>query len=293
MWEGRGDAPPPPPEEWGVPDEVVVGRPRIALMHAIRHREKSDSETPRDKPQATQGDEVDTVWPSPAASGPSPPLLASKAYHIRDLTERFPPKFMCTNKVRLHEECLQRVPPLPSEQQLTFTRFGPAHLPRRVRLRGVAPAVMVGVFDYAQSSGIAAEWYVNFADRRLFGFYEGSLFAQDEMQVQEHPVLASLRRCLEKEAGTDPVLAPLTVGTEGPTPCLVEAVPRSCSIGTARSEEAPLGLYGNAFARVPFHAVVAATTFHVEPQLTNVLAMEAPKPSRGEYTHGQVKHALS
>lgn len=28
------------------------------------------------------------------------------------------------------------------------------------------------------------EWYVNFADYNLFGFYGGSLFAQDEMMVR-------------------------------------------------------------------------------------------------------------
>lgn len=31
------------------------------------------------------------------------------------------------------------------------------------------------------------EWYVNFADRNLFGYYGGTLLAQDELQVLEHP----------------------------------------------------------------------------------------------------------
>lgn len=37
------------------------------------------------------------------------------------------------------------------------------------------------------------DWHINFADFHLFGFYEGGLFAQDEMQVAEHPILGSIR----------------------------------------------------------------------------------------------------
>lgn len=31
------------------------------------------------------------------------------------------------------------------------------------------------------------EFHVNFADTHLFGYYGGGLFAQDELQVGEHP----------------------------------------------------------------------------------------------------------
>lgn len=38
---------------------------------------------------------------------------------------------------------------------------------------------------YRESAPGNIEWHVNFADAQLFGFFEGSLFAQDEMQVRE------------------------------------------------------------------------------------------------------------
>eukprot|EP01084_Bolivina_argentea_P134355 237009_1 len=39
-------------------------------------------------------------------------------------------------------------------------------------------------------------FYVNFADHNLFGYYRGSLFAQDEIMTTEHPILGSLREKL-------------------------------------------------------------------------------------------------
>ena len=41
------------------------------------------------------------------------------------------------------------------------------------------------------------EWYINFADSSLFFAYGTALFAQDEMQVAEHPSLASLRELMQ------------------------------------------------------------------------------------------------
>jgi hypothetical protein len=53
------------------------------------------------------------------------------------------------------------------------------------------------------------EWYLNFAHYNLFCAYGGSLFAQDEMQVAEHPPLCSLR-----EALLDSNIKPLTVESQ-------------------------------------------------------------------------------
>lgn len=40
------------------------------------------------------------------------------------------------------------------------------------------------------------EWWVNFADPILFVAYAGRLFAQDEIQVAEHPALGHLKEKL-------------------------------------------------------------------------------------------------
>lgn len=47
------------------------------------------------------------------------------------------------------------------------------------------------------------KWFhVNFADAVLFGFYGGSLLAQDELQVLELPLLACVREHLVGDATT-------------------------------------------------------------------------------------------
>src|SRR3954454_1892115 len=63
------------------------------------------------------------------------------------------------------------------------------------------------------------EWHVNFADPRLFIAYGSGLFAQDEMQVAEHPLLGSVREALVAEG-----LAAKTNDETGATPILVRNV---------------------------------------------------------------------
>ncbi len=64
------------------------------------------------------------------------------------------------------------------------------------------------MYDYARAAGVegAVEWHVNFADPRLFTAYGLGLFAQDEMQVAEHPALGALREALHarRRSGTLP-----------------------------------------------------------------------------------------
>ena len=70
---------------------------------------------------------------------------------------------------------------------------------RRYPVR-LGPAVdRPGYFDYtpALDRADAVEWHVNFADPHLFVAYGSRLFAQDEMQVAEHPALGSLKEALD------------------------------------------------------------------------------------------------
>ena len=149
-------------------------------------------------------------------------------------------------------------------------------LPEAVDL-GSAAAIVVerdGYFDYAAALGAGGvEWHVNFADPHLFVAYGSSLFAQDEMQVAEHPALGSLREALEA-AGRRAV----TVEAGEPTPVLVTGVERRCAIATNPDTAAgrPAGLYGNAFARASADAVARATTPIDPPTITNLIAMAAP-----------------
>ena len=141
------------------------------------------------------------------------------------------------------------------------------------------------VFGYEPPKDDASvEWYLNFADRDLFRFYGGHLFAQDEMQVAEHPALGSLREALLG-------LGISTLTVEKDSPILVRGVERRCRIATDPNpqQKRPFGLYGNNFATADAEAVKLATEPIVPPTITNLIAIEAPASGRGVYSLEQIR----
>lgn len=168
---------------------------------------------------------------------------------------------------------------------LTVTRWRAARVPGA--LPAAAPEVIAeaGHFDYAGAS--EGVWHVNFADPRLFAAYGSALLAQDELQVVEHPALASVREAL-LAAGD----AALTEDAVGPTPFLVAGVERRCALDTAPSAQRPLGLYGNRFAAAPARIVRDALRVLDPPTLTNLVAIAAPAGGSGPYWRPQLERIL-
>lgn len=79
--------------------------------------------------------------------------------------------------------------------QLVYSRWGAMDLPDCVAAADASRLIegREDVYDYAPVKGSVGtvEWYVNFADPRLFVAYGSGLLAQDEIQVAEHPALAA------------------------------------------------------------------------------------------------------
>ncbi len=177
------------------------------------------------------------------------------------------------------------------EGPVAYTRWRAMALPERVDpVRASARAVArADIYDYVPvlSPG-SVEWHVNFADPDLFVAYGSGLFAQDEMQVAEHPILGALRERL-KAAG----LSARTAEGGHPTPVLVTGVQRRCRIDTARRPDRAHGLYGNAFAAAPAEVVRAATSRIDPPTISNVIAMAAPAYGRGRYTAREIEGILA
>ena len=148
-----------------------------------------------------------------------------------------------------------------------------------------------GFFDYRPvlEGDDAVEWHLNFADPHLFAYYGGGLFAQDEMQVAEHPALGALREALvaaDAEARTD--------GPDGPTPVLVTGIERRVVVATNPDAAAgrPHGLYGNAFAAATPEAVRLATTPIDPPTVTNLVAIAAIAGGSGPYSGEEIRRTL-
>lgn len=144
--------------------------------------------------------------------------------------------------------------------------------------------IIRGVYGYtSQNDPSHCEWYVNFADKHLFGFYGTDLFAQDEWQCQEHPCIISMREYLSHASEKDPSSKPLTVTKNLPTPCLIMNARREVEIDAVGGE-----IYGNNFAIASKSVIQASTKLLEPPTLSNILAMEALKHGRGRYTTNQI-----
>ena len=174
---------------------------------------------------------------------------------------------------------------------ISFTRWRQMPLPETLmRASRLECELREDFFTYETPPQNRVDWHLNFAHYDLFCAYGGPLFAQDEMQVAEHPALASLRHAL-----LDASIKPLTVEARNATPALIMGVERRCVIATDPNftEGRPYGLYGNNFARATEDAIRRATKIIDPPTVSNILAMEAPACGAGRYTGEQIEFVLA
>jgi hypothetical protein len=179
--------------------------------------------------------------------------------------------------------------------ELVYSRWPEAPLPdplglERARFHDLV-AVRDGYYDYREvlDPGAGVEWHVNFADPNLFYAYGSALFAQDEIQVAEHPILGSLREALVAEARPT-----TTIANGRPTPVLVRGAERRLSIQTAPGAGSgrPSWLYGMAFGRATPDVIREATTRIAPPTISNIIAIAAPFGGRGRYRKDEIGLAL-
>jgi hypothetical protein len=212
-------------------------------------------------------------------------------FDAQALVTEHPPVWRDRNKQVVH--AIACPPGAVHRGTLRYARWGALPLPEHTE-PGPAPTRVIarpGFFDYGPvlQAPDALEWHVNFADPHLFVAYGSPLFAQDEMQVAEHPALGSLKEALDARG-----LRARTVDGHRPTPVLVMGVERRCRVATEPSaaEGRPHGLYGNAFAWASQEAIRRATTRIDPPTVSNLIAMAAPSGGYGRYTPSQIEHVL-
>lgn len=220
----------------------------------------------------------------------NPYLICKQTFNAQALINNTPPRWSHPyKKLVYHLAC---PPGCTHGGDIIFSRWKAFPLPQFPSLTKPSTTFKVreDVFGYEPASDPSiTEWYLNFAHHNLFIAYGGPLFAQDEMQVAEHPALGALREVLLKSD-----IKPLTVEAGSPTPILIKGVERRCRIATDPNpaQLRPHGLYGNNFARANMRAIELATTPLNPPTITNLIAMEAPAKGWGIYTETQIIYIL-
>jgi hypothetical protein len=213
------------------------------------------------------------------------------SFDAAELLRDHPPQLRHRNKIALFE--LAYPPGAKPSGRIEVTRW-PAAVSERLPLPETLTAdVQPNFYDYRPVTGAGAptvEWHVNFADPFLFAAYGSGLFAQDEMQVAEHPLLGSITEALLARG-----LPPRTRESAGPTPVLLRNVERRIEVATDPDAPAgrPAGLYGNRFGAAPVDVVRRASR-RVEPTtFSNIIAMAAPSGGYGEYSKADIRYVLT
>lgn len=213
---------------------------------------------------------------------------AMRRLDVATITGSFRPRFHHPNKEILYELAYSLDPNASGE--VTYSRWLQRDLPHELQSNSRLQEIIGerGYFDYEKClENTLMDWHLNFANGDVFSAWATSLFAQDEMQVAEHPVLAAIRAASTREG-----FSMYCVHDDKPMPILFAGVERRLRIDTTPKKGLPSGLYGNALRRATPEQVQTATTVISPPTKSNILAIEAPACGEGFYVASQIHDIL-
>ena len=221
-------------------------------------------------------------------NGTDPHILGEFSWSISDLARSYPPSWRHENKKLIAEKIGDdRATP----GTIKASRWGlevQAKMPSVVKQCGNTQ-LETGFFQYAPPAAddSTTHWHMNFADPVLFGYGEGPLLAQDELQIVEHPILASIAKAIQAGEHGQKRLTRQTKNQRiatlrTATPVLVQGAPRRCHFDTTA------GLYGDGFARASKKQIEKAVRIITPPTISNIIALAALPPRNGLYTLDQI-----
>ena len=216
-------------------------------------------------------------------------ILTDIKFDTNQLIKEYKPVIFDKNKFIVFKLGLKKIS--NNSSIINYSRWSEEELPSTFQTSDLKLQLHQNYFDYPESTNDCIEWHLNFAHSDIFVAYGSELFAQDEMQVAEHPVLACLRESLINSNKYEDCL---TVENNKATPILITGVERKCFIETNidSSKDRPYGLYGNNFSRASENAIKFATHLINPPTISNIIAIESPPPETGKYTKQQIEFII-
>ena len=224
--------------------------------------------------------------------------LGKGSFTVGELLEENPPAYRDDFKREIYSEAVEFFASRQASLAIGFSRNTCRELSEiAIRPEAAKMPEIVTVPHYFRYDdppcGEEIPWYLNFADPCLFIAYDSCLFAQDEIQTLEHPMLAAVM--LRLYGLGEPELRPLTVENRQPTPWIFENVPRWIEVNTLPVDEngETQSIYGNAFCIADHALLRRAITVKGDPAgCSNIIAMAAPSPGYGVYQPHQIRQLL-
>lgn len=211
---------------------------------------------------------------------------------IQDLIKNYPPEYKNPSKKLKYEEALERFRNQQGSVKVSRWKYGGSdvwHLkkaPLKIDFRDE-------YFCYDDGDSESEHiFYLNYADPLLFGFYDGDLFAQDELQTLEHPLLGSVMEYIDKNESDS--LKSRTEEHGEPTPYIVEGVPYWLKVVTAPvlPDGKVYNFYGRNFSRASKEILDLAVTPLSKEKRNNIIAMAAPSTGSGEYKRKELEQLM-
>eukprot|EP01084_Bolivina_argentea_P134356 237010_1 len=168
------------------------------------------------------------------------------------------------------------------KRNLIYSRYKLLQLPKTIpnptQFMSNKIKIRANIYEYSKCDNESEKhFYVNFSDANLFGFYSGSLFAQDEIMTLEQPILCALREKLISECKTDE-------NTKLSTSCLDAVIILNCLKNGNFTQQNLNKIYGSKFARSGVETVVKCIDICEAPISTNIICIAALCKMMEKYT---------
>ncbi|MCR5607268.1 MAG: hypothetical protein K6F69_10700, partial [Treponema sp.] len=204
--------------------------------------------------------------------------LAQISVKVQDLINKYPPVYRNEQKERLYRKALdvhKNQHGIVKISRWTFDTERKA--PLIMEKLPVNIECVSGYFLYDEHDTDSERvFWLNYADPNLFGYYDSDMFAQDEIQTLEHPLLGAVSEFID--ANSTDCLKGLSVEKKIPTPFIVENVPYWLSVNTAPVMEngEKANLYGWMLSSAEQDIIDAGIHVVKDNIKNNILAIAAP-----------------